>query len=40
LVALESRKVDPFEVLGKLGIAHNPLIEIVHDSAYGRSAAN
>jgi hypothetical protein len=40
LVALESRKVDPFEVLGKLGIVQNPLIKIVDDSAYGRSAAN
>jgi hypothetical protein len=39
-VALESRKVDPFEVLDKLGITQNPLIKIVHDSAYGRSAAN
>jgi hypothetical protein len=39
-VALESRKVDPFEVRGKLGIAQNPLIKIVHDSACGRSAAN
>jgi hypothetical protein len=40
LVALESRNIDPFEVPGKLGIAQNPLIKIVHDSAYGKSAAN
>jgi hypothetical protein len=29
LMALESGKVDVFEVLGKLGIAQNPLIKIV-----------
>jgi hypothetical protein len=40
LVALESRKIDPLEVRGKLGITQNPLVKIVHDSAYGRSAAN
>ena len=39
LVALKSRKVDPFEVRGKLRIAQNALIKIVHDSAYGRSSA-
>ena len=40
LVALKSRRVDPFEVLGKLRIAQNALIKIGHDSAYGWSPAN
>jgi hypothetical protein len=39
-VALESRKVDPIEVLGKRGITQNSLIEVIHDSAYGSSAAD
>jgi hypothetical protein len=39
-VALKAGKVDPFELRGKLRIAQNALIKIVHDSAYGRSPAN
>jgi hypothetical protein len=40
LVAPKSRKIDPFEVRCKLRIAQNALIKIVHDSAYGGSAAD
>ena len=40
LVSLESSNVDPFKIRGKLRVAEHPLIEVVYDSAHGRTPAN
>jgi hypothetical protein len=39
-VALEARHIYAFEVMRKLRVAENPLVEVVHDSAHGWPAPN
>ena len=40
LVTLESRKINLFELRRELWVAENTFVEVIHDSAHGRPAAN